>query len=381
MRTTVLLSLLLAACVWAFSCGSSSSNCTADCGTTTDAGISFDGLPSVHGACATPAFTTGGFMNFDGGGALAGVVLAWGGKEGAVASYDGASVKLQRFAQDATLIGQPIVVGTAGSYEIQLGVATDGNVYVTCWTGPTPAMYGVQCSSTSIATGVVTPGFATTDIATGGAVAYGPAGFVVVYGTNTVIAQPLNADASPRGDPSSIAPFVAQQPYIVGTNDGYFVGLIGKVVVVRLDAALQPLGSTTFSTTARVYGLAASGATIGVDWSEGDGTMTGGVSSVDDASTTFAIGTDASCPATPGFLASAAGGVDSFAFTWAMSGSSLGYRAFDTKGNALGAATSFPTSIGGLCPYPAESSVAVGYGFVVAVASAVGLQLFHLGCP
>lgn len=348
---------------------------------------SFVGLPPVHAACPAPSIVEAGSLALDSGGLGIPPAAAWGGKEAAVAYFhDGVgTVELQRLTQDGQLIGTPITVGAAPAYDVDLGVATDGNVYLVCWTtGDTTTYWNVHCASVSMATNVVTPGFVTTSNAAGGAVAYGPAGFVVAYGDKDVWVQALDSDASPRGAAVQVAPYVAQQPYIVGTPSGYLVGLIGQIFVYRLDATLSPDLGTDLADAWTSYSLTTSGDTPGIEYvSDPDAGIVTGI--IDTSS--FTIGSGIACPQTPGFTARAAGGVDSFAFTWAAPDHSIAYRAFASDGAALGPPINTP-KVASYCPFPYYTTLAVGDGFLIITSASIanvtdvsGLSVFHVACP
>lgn len=375
------------------SCGSNgTSPCSSDCDASgSDAKLDapgdsgFTGLPPVHAACASPTITLAGTLALDAGGVMAPPAATWGGVEAAAAYFQGGAINLQRLTGGGQLIGDPIRVGDAPAYDVDLGVASDGNVYLVCWTtGDTPYWH-VHCASVSMATNAVTPGFATTGNAQGGSVAYGPGGFVVAYGDQNVWAQALNADASARGAPVQVAPYVAQAPYLVPTSSGYLVGLVGQILVYRLDAALGVSPPTDFADARVSYGLAASGDTVGLDYvGDPDSGVILGMTAANGtgAPSNFVVGSDAACQQTSGFVAQAAGGVDSFAFTWAMSGSVIGYRAFGADGAALGPAVATPSLLSS-CPFPWHTTIAVADGFLIVTTSggASALSVFHVACP
>jgi hypothetical protein len=324
--------------------------------------------------------TSADSLQCDGGCSLAWPALTWTGSEAALAYYSGPTVMLQRLTGQGQRTGAPIVVGDAQSYQLALGVATDGAVYVVCWT--TNEL--VDCASVSIATGQVTPGFDSGSYALGGSVAYGPGGFAVAFGFSSAYVQPLNPDASQRGDPISVASSDVDTPTILATPTGYVVGLSGWAQVYSLSATFDVLGSVQLRDASGLYGLGASGAAIGVDWFEtATDLVQGAVQPSAGAPVGFGIGADAGCPSRDTQV-SAAGAASSFAFTWRGADGLLHYRGYDDQGAPLGPEAAGP-SVGADCltfPYPGPlASVAVGDGFLVADQDAVGIGITHIACP
>jgi hypothetical protein len=334
-------------------------------------------MPPVVPACAAPTFALGASIPTPGGNA-APAAIAWTGSEAGIFHYDGATVKLDRVTGQGQLVAS-VDVGAAQAYTISVGVATDGQVYIACWTsGSVPgAFYGVQCASVDIATGAVTPGFSLAG-ATGGAVAYGAAGFVVAYSTSSTDLQRLGSDAGAIGDPVNVSSFGAQQPPLVVTPGGYALGFVGNVT--RVNGALAVVDSTALNGSPNVYGLADSSGTVGIDWLTGGAIAGATLPAGSSSETQFAVSPNASCSS--GLMASLAAGRDSFGFTWASGGNAIGYRAFDLTGAALGDAVVSPPYFGAaMCPLPYHTTAAVGDGFLVAVAESSGISLLHLACP
>jgi len=356
-----------------WSCGSSNEN--------TDGGDSSSGSdasngdawvpPVARGACAAPTITSAHTVSCDGGCGTARAALSWSGTEAALAYYEGPTVQLQRLTPQGQPIGQSIYVGDAQNYQLSLGVATDGSVYVVCWSEGEH----IDCVSVFIASGKSMFGFMSDIVSIGGSVAYGIGGFAVAF-KGTV--QPLNADATANGSPVAVSTMYPDSPVILPTPSGYVVGLTNFARVFQLSPTFDVLGSVDLLDAQTLYGFGVSGSTVGIDW-----TSSNIVEGVVQAAGAFVIGTDAGCSSS-GWEMSAAGAASSFAFTWRGDDTTLHYRAYDDKGTALGPEVS-GSNVGGDCkafPYPGPlASVAVSDGFLVADSSSGAIGITHIACP
>ena len=380
--------LLAVVCVAVASCGTSST-CTSACdaaasdvGTTND-GAADAGLPAVSKACAAPVATDAGTIVPESGIVGAPLAETWNGTEAALAYWEGpptgpVSIKLQRMTQDGARLANVTVASVAGA--LDLWVASDGDVYIVCWMGGTPSP-NVQCSSVSIATGTVTPGFSVPPNALGGSVAHGAGGFVVEYSASppSLWAQALSKNASANGAPVQLATNGNQYAQIVPTSSGYAL-TVNAQNVLRLSPQLAQAGSNAFPSNPFSSAIAASGETVAMDWKDLDSGMILGATAASANATpvvfTAGSGMPAGC-AGPNIAA----GAGSFAVTWHSDQPTMQYRAYDTSGAPLGAALALPPfSTGNACG--THAITAVGNGFLVAEQqSSNAIALVHLGCP
>jgi hypothetical protein len=318
------------------------------------------------------------------------VRLAWSGSEAALAyaestATDAWDVKLQRLSGAGAAEGNPIPLGSSvGMFAPTISIAASISGYVACWdragAAGDLACVALPVGGTSATKGLVTPGVSP-------AVAYGPAGFGLVFGVgsgNELRSQHLDGSGLALGMAHTVAKSSGAElaaPVLASTKDGYAALEVSWAGILwRFDSSFEEEeGNTLLGWVERPTRIAGGEAHVGAVWPAQQGVM---FRVVDAANVgTAPVKIDAVGAASVYSHTDVARGKGSFAAVWSAFEGSMGYRAVGLDGAPLGDARDVLSL--GWDDNPV-TIVGVADGFLVASATGFSYDLIkvaHLGCP